>query len=552
MKVRKLVALMCVLALMLFVVAAGCSSDNKVGDNANSQQASSTPAQEGSQGAASENKYEKKLTITTAAPGLVEGMDYNNVDEMSKFIQSKFNVDMKITPIGWDVFGEKNRVWINSGDMPDFTMWGFNFSDYKNYAEQGLIKALPDDFDTKYPTLALVVKKTGVADPLRERFGGKLYMIPKIIFFHAPTSVPVPHDSLYYRKDWADKLGIKLGPIATQEEILNMAREFKVKDPGGNGEGKTIGLGIGKLMLPIFFVAPFNPNAATFNADQQFVKVDGKYVWAPAQESTLEGLKLYKKAYDEGLIDKDFFAKQDWAELDDFYVGKNGMIYICGTGACAQTYYDSFANANPGKDPVECIDLVAVGDGDKKFHSVQPGNFWTGSVFNPHLDDEKFDRILAMMDWSCTDEGQALIRMGFEGKDYTKDGDKITITRPKNDKGNFKGMRELYPSYDFWYMFVILGDDFSLRDPAINPKLLGRIKTLFKEKEANGVLIPRDYDMMFFSAPNYNKTKFKLQDEYAKIVVKGGDIEANWRAWVKEKEPQINEVLKEINEKLAK
>jgi putative aldouronate transport system substrate-binding protein len=38
-------------------------------------------------------------------------------------------------------------------------------------------------------------------------------------------------------------------------------------------------------------------------------------------------------------------------------------------------------------------------------------------------------------------------------------------------------------------------------------------------------------------------------DEYAALIVKPGDIEANWKAWVEEKMPLIQPVLDELNGK---
>jgi putative aldouronate transport system substrate-binding protein len=38
--------------------------------------------------------------------------------------------------------------------------------------------------------------------------------------------------------------------------------------------------------------------------------------------------------------------------------------------------------------------------------------------------------------------------------------------------------------------------------------------------------------------------------EYSALIVKGGDVEANWRAWVNEKMVTIQPVLDELNAKL--
>ena len=65
-------------------------------------------------------------------------------------------------------------------------------------------------------------------------------------------------------------------------------------------------------------------------------------------------------------------------------------------------------------------------------------------------------------------------------------------------------------------------------------------------------MVPIDWDLNFFTSPNYEKTKYKYGEEFAKLIVMDGDIEANWRAWVEEKMPQVNVVLDEINAEFGK
>ena len=45
---------------------------------------------------------------------------------------------------------------------------------------------------------------------------------------------------LWLRKDWMDKCGLE--EPKTMEDIYNILEQFLVQDPGGNGEGKTVGL----------------------------------------------------------------------------------------------------------------------------------------------------------------------------------------------------------------------------------------------------------------------------------------------------------------------
>ena len=63
--------------------------------------------------------------------------------------------------------------------MPDELFWDFNFSDYMNFSEQGLIKELPEGWEEKYPNLYDTVKQSGIYDYLKEIGGGKFYGFPR-------------------------------------------------------------------------------------------------------------------------------------------------------------------------------------------------------------------------------------------------------------------------------------------------------------------------------------------------------------------------------------
>lgn len=51
---------------------------------------------------------------------------------------------------------------------------------------------------------------------------------------------PLARQGIIYRKDWADKLGLKAP--ANTEELFAMAQAFTEKDPDGNGKKDTIGV----------------------------------------------------------------------------------------------------------------------------------------------------------------------------------------------------------------------------------------------------------------------------------------------------------------------
>ncbi len=492
--------------------------------------------------------YNEQMTISYAAVAMVEGVDYN-ADELSKFFQEKFNIVWEPIALTWDNWGERNRIWINSNDMPDFVMWNFNYGDYKNYTEQGLIRQLPEGWKERWPNLAKVYKNTGIAEAMEEKFGAG-YMIPRVTYFDMPTDPLVTHVNLWIRKDWAEDVGFEVKDKYSPSELMEFARLLKAADPVGNG--KTIAIDMNPDSLATVFLSPYNVHYADFYKGE-----DGKYVWGAAEESTLEGLKLYSQAYREGLINPDFFALKNQEEVAHYQSGVAGVIWYQGFGRSLKLTSDKYA-ANTGNDPRTDLHMAYLVGDDGKYYSKEISNYWTASIFSPNMDEAKFERLMDLLEYSASEEGQNLIRMGFEGKDWEKDAEgNIIILRPKNEDGTFINLDKIYPSLNPLYNNLsILPDGFGLVDPGLDKDYRETVDALFAGKQKDGcdqgTIALIDWDLSFFTSRNYEKTKYNYGEEFAKLVVMDGDIEANWRAWVEEKMPQVSVVLDEINAELAK
>lgn len=163
----------------------------------------------------------------------------------------------------------------------------------------------------------------------------------------------------------------------------------------------------------------------------------GKYIWGAAEESTLEGLKLYSQAYREGLINPDFFALKNQEEVSHYESGIAGVIFNQGFGRSMKLTSERYAT-NSGDNPKTDLHMAYLVGDDGKYYSKEISNYWTASIFSPTMEDAKFERLMDLLEYSASDEGQNLIRMGFEGKDWERgeNGD-ITILREKDSDGNF-------------------------------------------------------------------------------------------------------------------
>ncbi len=546
-RTKKLLALLMVCVLVLGLTACGSGGGESSSAQSGTSSAGGTESGRTESVETAEADYSEKMTISYAAVAMVEGVDYN-ADELSQYFQDKFNIEWEPIALTWDNWAEKLRIWINSNDMPDFVMWDFNYGDYVNYAEQGLIRQLPNGWKDRWPNMAEVYANTGIGDALEEKMGAA-YMIPRVTYFDMPTDPLVTHTNLWIRKDWAEDVGFEVKEKYSPTELMEFARLLQEADPVGNG--KTIPIDMNADSLATVFISPYNVNYGDFYKGE-----DGQYHWGAADESTLEGLKLYSQAYQEGLINPDFFALKNNEEISHYESGISGITWYQGFGRSLMLTSEKY-ETNSGGDADTDIAMAYLVADDGKYYSKEITNFWTASIFSPTMEDAKFERLMDLLEYSASDEGQELIRMGFEGKDYEKDSEgNINILRDKDETGAYVSLDTVYPSLNPLYNNLsILPDNFSLSDPGLSQDIRDTVDSLFAGKQKDGcdqgTITPIDWDLYLFTSPNYEKTKYNYGEEFAKLIVMDGDIETNWRAWVEEKMPQVQVVLDEINAELA-
>ena len=547
MKIKKVIAF----TLALLLLMAACAPDGQQAGQGG-QQAGQGGQQAGQQAQApaapGEVDRSERIVISYAAVAMVEGVDYN-ADEISQHFAEKFNIEWDPIGLTWDNWAERIRIWINAHDMPDFVMWDFNFGDYVNYVDQGLIRQLPGDFRTRWPNMGRVFDTSVVGPVLEERMGGA-HMIPRIIYFDKPTDPFVAHQNLYIRQDWAREVGFEVRDAYSARDLMDFARLLQVADPVGNS--RTIPIDMNINALASVFVGPFNPNFAHY-----YRGADGRFHWGPASEGTLEGLRLYSQAFREGLINPDFFALRNNEEIANFQSGVSGVIFHQGFGRGMKLLFDRYYLGTEGRDPRNDIHMsILLGD-DGHHHIRENTNFWTASIFSPQMEDHRFERLMDVLEYASTEEGQNLIRMGFEGRDWERDAaGEITILREMDEQGNFINLDRLYPSLNpLWNNLTILPDDFGLRDPGMDADIREIVIDRFNLKQRLGgdvgTVVPIDWDMFFFTSPAFERTRFNFGEEFARLVTMDGDIEVNWRNWVNEQMPMVQMVLDEMNAQFA-
>ena len=509
---------------------------------------------------------DERMTISV---GFTDANESWKNDDYYKYVADKLNIDIEFKALSASSVGEKSRIWISSGSMPDVTLAEFMMDEYIKYGEQGIVKALPKDWENKYPNLGFSMAMTGILDTVKEAGNGEVYGLicpmdhysNNINEFRAaykegknmremmsdPRYIYIDKYGFAYRKDWAKQLGIETDYIMEYEDFLEMVRKFKEADLGGVGEQNTVGLAIDYTEAPNFFITAFNSSYKYFHKDET-----GKYICGLLEDSTTEGVKEYSKAYKTGILSKDFYTLKPENLNSLFCSQRSGVIFPKASVYDMRILNAEFEKANPGMTAEDCIDVCWVLSPDGKIHGREASNYYRGYYFNPDISDEKMDRILSLADYISSEEGGPQISLGIPDVDYVKENDDYKIIREKNASGTYDTLDKKYPSYNFFRLFI--NPNYTLNFD-LDPYARKSSDSLTAEKRKHELAILEWDDARdTYAADDYAKFNAaqKVNSMFAELIVSEGDIEENWMKKKAEFEESAKSVAENMNKALLK
>jgi len=336
-KSKKIIALICAVALMLCVC--GCSDEKKdaLADGAEVSGVNEFPIV----------KEPITMSVFVAKNPYVE--DYAT-NEFTKFYEEKTNIKLD-----WNVASGDTRQAFNlmlaSGEYADIMLGlGLNKSERVSFAEQGIIIDIKPYIDEH----GYYIKKAFEEKPDAEKsmtIDGKIFGLASI----SEGYTAVYPDKMWVYKPWLENLGLKMPE--TTEDFYNMLKAFKTQDPNGNGKADEIPLaarGVAENWgIKNFIMSAFIPEGGT-----GWYAEDGKVKITAVQPEFKEGIKYIKKLYDEGLLDPDTFI-YDRSQI--MALGENEPVVLgCAPGTspsmftiqgdAAKRYYD-YAAVTPLEGP---------------------------------------------------------------------------------------------------------------------------------------------------------------------------------------------------------
>jgi|GEM_PF-5217754 len=461
-------------------------------------------------------------------------------DELwNDYIVPKFNVDFDYIQMDFSDYVEKVRLLAASDELPDICV-SPGRTDYFSYSEQGLLKALPDDL-SDYPELEAYLDTPSLPFYYID---GKLYGIPR----GGGRNLNNAFAGSFYmvRKDWMEQAGYEEFPTEW-EEFFTMAQDVMALNPDGISNLVGIAGSTTEILDPM--------KSSLSKIGEGFQLIDGQ--WAPAEfnkEDNIPWLELGRKAYQMGVIDKNFALDDASVAKDKILAGQAfcGMLYM--TAADMQSLAEQFESANPGKSAEECIGFYLPPNGfDGKPHAIYSA-VNIGTMFSAKMSDEQMDRTLRFIDWILTDEGQTMLNLGEKDKDYTLEGETFTSLLPENPAtGKQYTYEEKYPSCIIKQL-VTWGGDWAKVSPTVDKTY----RDIYNDAEAyvmeNATYAEYNYEVAWTKTDAMSKWNYMADFEqgFVKIIMGTDNIGAMYDSIIEDTLAKGGkQALAELNEVLA-
>lgn len=217
------------------------------------------------------------------------------------------NIHAQYEDITESAWKEKKGLKMSSKDLPD-VMIGMNLftdADLLTYAAQGLIQPLDELIEKYAPNVKHVLDQDPELKKQITASDGHIYAIP----CYDNGFVPETSKVLYINKAWLDKLGLDVP--ADYDELYNVLKAFKERDPNGNGKADEIPFSFSKDEYPSELFLSFGSQDLTNinDLDAHIEVKDGKVLFSAVQPEYQEAIRYFNKLFSEGLVDQEAFTQ---------------------------------------------------------------------------------------------------------------------------------------------------------------------------------------------------------------------------------------------------
>ena len=510
-----------------------------------------------------EDKYDKQGRLILELKNVYFDT-WDGSDTYTELINEKFGVKIKPSNYDYTSWDESVNTAISGNRLTDvihFNLKAYNFgTTYEQWVADEMIKPLPDDM-SRWPNLKSMIDKTTNLNALK--IDGKLYGIPIMNDISNPNK-DFSNFTYVYRRDLAkaideankNKAGYtpvyKEGDVYTWEEFNRLLAAFKQNPPE---ETKN-------KFAPLVDEEWGFPSVTNFYKDVPhcYAKDDsGRAINAFTSDKYVAGLEVAKEMVNQKIYSPDQY---------NYSPNQAQKIYLAGQAA---VYYDNFSLANyisfrkSFKKNQKYVDLddgtaiLKIKGPDGKFALEGIENWFSMTMFNYDISEEKMNKILDIMEYLLTEEGTRLAIYGQEGYDYNIVDGEIELTETGWERGSDGQYGPKVNGAKYLRYMATLGNDTKSFDPYTEMDAYNIINTWIeemKQAKANNQLrvVQEPADIDWMSTPTKNdKTESILADANTYVLKYAFDKFDSIERYKAEfnKEPAWNTILAEINERLG-
>ncbi|MCZ8518572.1 MULTISPECIES: extracellular solute-binding protein [Paenibacillus] len=450
---------------------------------------------EGGQGAPQDDGTPYPLTLIVNQVGEIPQKD----NEVEKAIKAYTNTDLQIQWIPTSAYDEKINVMIASGELPKLIKLNYNPT---------IVGALKSDL---FWEIGPYLKDYKNLSAQNEQYynnigvGGKIYGVP--LFRDLGRA------AVQYRKDWFDALGLQLPK--TLDDWYNVAKALTLNDPDKNGKNDTFG-----LMLEKKYNQDVNSTLARLAVSQgapnKWLVENGSFIPDFTTTPYFETMKLFKRLYDEKLINQDF-AVYESAEMDKVY--ESGRAGIRFTGGNTQSWQDKIVKVVP----TAVTDVAPVEGPSGRRLPGEPGNAGFLAVPKSTVPNEaELKKVLAFVDKLMDPQMATLLVKGIEGRHWEDKGDYTQPLDPTAAAKEIKPYRDTLPHR---------GEAYNVAKPSKETDLFRKSQTVGKENEKFIVTNPAHTLESATYSERGKELEQMITDAQTRYIM-GKIDEAGWKAEV--------------------
>ncbi|WP_231506289.1 extracellular solute-binding protein [Paenibacillus sp. UNC451MF] len=459
------------------------------------------------------------LTLVVNQVGEIPPKD----NEMEKAIKAYTNTDLQIQWIPTSSYDEKVNVMIASNELPKLIKL--------NYTPT-IIGTLKSDL---FWEIGPYLKEYKNLSSQNQQFYDNIAVNGKI--YGVPLFRELGRAAVHYRKDWFDAAGLKLPQ--SLDDWYNVIKIMTKGDPDKNGKDDTYGFMLDKR---------YNQDASstltrisvTQGGPNKWKVENGSFIPEFMTEPFFDTMKLFRKLYEEKLINQDF-AVVDATEIDKVY--ESGRTAIRISGGNAQSMQEKLVKAAP----TAVVDASAVEGSNGRRLPGESGN--AGFLAIPKDTVKSVDelkKVLTFIDKLMDPQMATLLVKGVEGRHW---GDKGEFTVPLNSEAD---AREVKPYRD---TLPQRNESYNIAKPMKQTDLFRRNVQITKENEKYIVVNPAlTLDSATFSERGKELEQI-ISDAETKFIM-GKLDQAGWKAeiekWKKAGGERMAQEYKEAYERSQK